>query len=153
MAHLKQNGTNHMPVGNEFGLIIDNEDITTSKRFSVPDPLTQEAVHSAPTGSVEDAVRAVESAEKAFEAWAESTPIERRTILNKAVEILTSRKDELIEAMVKETGAKSSWAAFNIKTGLGFVMEAAGIATQIKGELLQSNDKGMLMSKAHKEWN
>jgi acyl-CoA reductase-like NAD-dependent aldehyde dehydrogenase len=62
--------------------------------------------------------------------------------LNRAVEILESRKNELVNAMVSETGAKPSWAAFNIKTGIQFVMEGAGMATQVKGELLQSNDKG-----------
>ena len=47
---------------------------------------------------------------------------------NKAVEILQQRKDELVNAMVHETGAKPSWCAFNVKTGtcIEFVMEGAG---------------------------
>ncbi|KAL4738493.1 aldehyde dehydrogenase domain-containing protein [Aspergillus similis] len=52
--------------------------------------------------------------------------------------------------MVLETGAKPTWAAFNIKLGTEFVMEAAGMVTQIKGEMLPSNHKGT-MSLVYKE--
>lgn len=125
-----------------FGLVIDGDDINTSEEFHVLDPITKDVVHTAPSATEKQAIQAVESAEVAFETWRDSTPLERRTILNRAVEILESRKDELVNAMVSETGAKPSWAAFNIKTGIQFVMEGAGMATQVKGELLQSNDKG-----------
>jgi acyl-CoA reductase-like NAD-dependent aldehyde dehydrogenase len=108
----------------------------------VLDPITKDIVHTAPSATEKQAIQAVESAELAFETWRNSTPIERRIVLNRAVEILESRKNELVNAMVSETGAKPSWAAFNIKTGIQFVMEGAGMATQVKGELLQSNDKG-----------
>ena len=134
------NGTSHHK--SSFGLVVNGADISTTEDFHVFDPITKDIVHSAPAATEKQAIQAVESAETAFESWRESTPLERRTILNKAVEILESRKDELVNAMVNETGAKPSWAAFNIKTGIQFVMEGAGMATQVKGELLQSNDKG-----------
>ena len=127
-----------------FGVVIDNRDVNTSGEFQVLDPITKEAVHAAPNATEKEAVQAVESAENAFETWRDSTPIERRTILNRAAEILGRRKDELVNAMVRETGAKRSWAAFNITTGIQFVMEGAGMVTQIKGELIQSNDRGVL---------
>jgi acyl-CoA reductase-like NAD-dependent aldehyde dehydrogenase len=127
-----------------FGLVIDGADINTTEEFQVFDPITKHIVHPAPAATEKQAIQAVESAEAAFDTWRDSTPLARRTILNKAVEILESRKDELVNAMVSETGAKPSWAAFNIKTGIQFVMEGAGMATQVKGELLQSNDKGSL---------
>ncbi|KAH8889271.1 salicylaldehyde dehydrogenase [Thozetella sp. PMI_491] len=127
-----------------FGIVIDGQDITTPETFSVLDPVTRNIVHWAPSATESDAIRAVETADAAFETWREATPLERRNIMLKAVEILQGRKDELVKAMVAETGAKPSWAAFNIKTGIEFVQEAAGMATQIKGELLQSNDRGTL---------
>lgn len=127
-----------------FGLIIDGRDVPTSDTFDVYESTTGNPIHSAPAATVEQATAAVESAERAFDTWRDSTPIERRTILNKAVEILQQRKDELVDAMVRETGAKPSWCAFNVKTGIEFVMEGAGMVTQIKGDILPSNDKGML---------
>lgn len=125
-----------------FGLIIDNEDVFPSESFDVFSPIAQTVVHEAPAATKEQALKAVESAEAAFETWRDSTPLERRTILLRAAQILEESKAELVGSMRKETGAKPSWAAFNIKTGIQFVQEAAGIATQIKGELLQSNDHG-----------
>lgn len=116
----------------------------TKDVFEVFDPITQETVHVAPSATEQHAIQAVEDADLAFETWRDSTPIERRQIFLKAAEILQNRKDELIQAMVCETGAKPSWAAFNIKTGIQFVLEGAGMVTQVKGELLQSNDHGRL---------
>jgi acyl-CoA reductase-like NAD-dependent aldehyde dehydrogenase len=125
-----------------FGLIIGNVDVPTQDCFPVPDAISGSVVHTAPTATVEQSIEAVESAEKAFELWRDTTPIERRTILNRAAQIMQERKDELVQAMVRETGAKPAWAAFNFNTGLQFIMEGAGMTTQVKGELLPSNDKG-----------
>jgi acyl-CoA reductase-like NAD-dependent aldehyde dehydrogenase len=86
-----------------FGLVIDGADISTAEKFLVFDPISKDIVHSAPSATEKQAIQAVESAETAFETWRDSTPLERRTILNKAVEILESRKDELVNAMVSET--------------------------------------------------
>ena len=126
----------------KFGLIIDNKDVLTENSFTVHDSVSASVVHSAPAATVEQAVQAVDSAEKAFQSWRNTTPIQRRTILNKAAHILEERKDELVRAMVLETGAKPSWAAFNSKTGRQFIMEGAGMTTQVKGELIQSNEPG-----------
>jgi len=125
-----------------FGLTVDNIDTGTSTTFEVYDPLSGEVVHAAPAASVQDGIRAVESAERAFASWRHSTPLEKRTIFNKAALLLQERKTEFVNAMVKETPALASWAAFNISTAIQFVQEAAGIVTQIKGEILPSNDKG-----------
>jgi len=127
-----------------FALIIGNEDIATKETFDVLSPIKQIPVHQAPAATDADATRIIEEAEVAFDCWRDSTPLERRKICLKAAQLLEERKDELVAAMVKETGAKPSWAAFNIMTGVGFVYEAAGMTTQIKGEIMQSNDKGTL---------
>ncbi|KAL1897847.1 hypothetical protein Sste5346_003699 [Sporothrix stenoceras] len=128
-----------------FGLVINGENVdTAADTFPVLDPISQKVVHYAPAATEAHAQAAVAAAEAAFETWRETTPIERRNIMLKAVEVLQSRQEELVRSMVEETGAKPSWAAFNIRTGLGFVQEAAGMTTQIKGDLLQSNDRGTL---------
>ena len=127
-----------------FSLIVDNTDISTATTFDVHDPFSGDVVHAAPAASVQDGINAVESAERAFASWRHSTPLEKRTIFNKAAILLQDRKSEIVDAMVKETPALASWAAFNISTAIQFVQEAAGIVTQIKGEIVPSNDKGRL---------
>ncbi|CAH0033313.1 unnamed protein product [Clonostachys rhizophaga] len=135
---------NSPPTVSSFGLITGGKDVTVQETFEVYDPVTQKVVHLAPAATEEHAIQAVKDAELAFDTWRDSTPWERRQIFLKAAEILQGRKDELIEAMVRETGAKAVWATFNIQTAIQFVLEGAAIATQVKGEILQSNDKGML---------
>jgi hypothetical protein len=144
MSSGQHNGTNH--ASPHFGLVIDNIDKEAEHSFPVLDPITGSTVHLAPAATQQQAIEAVESAHNAFESWREATPIKRRQIFNKAVEILQARQDELVNAMVAETGAKRSWAAFNISTGIQFVMEGAAMVTQVKGELLQSNDEGSVCS-------
>ncbi|KAF5006310.1 hypothetical protein F66182_15845, partial [Fusarium sp. NRRL 66182] len=139
MASTQSNGSDNAIA--RFGLVINNDDKYTESSFPVLDPITGSAVHLAPAATQQQAIQAVENAQRAFESWRETTPIKRREILNKAVQILQFRQDELVNAMVAETGAKKSWAAFNINTGIQFVMEGAGMVTQVKGELLQSNDE------------
>lgn len=136
-----------------FGLIVDNTDITTSTTFDVYDPLSGEVVHSAPAADVQDGIRAVESAERAFASWRHSTPLEKRTVFNKAAILLQERKTEIVDAMVKETPALASWAAFNISTAIQFVQEAAGIVTQIKGEIVPSNDRGWYNEMDSRTWH
>jgi acyl-CoA reductase-like NAD-dependent aldehyde dehydrogenase len=136
-------------LGRPFSLIIDNQNVDPDEEFEVLDSITRNVVHYAPAATQVEAIKAVESAEIAFESWRESTPLEKRTIFNKAIEILKSRQDELVNSMVRETGAKPSWAAFNIKLAIQFVMEGAGMVTQVKGELLQSNNKGQYYDFVH----
>jgi hypothetical protein len=147
MAQSAQVSTRGDPDGVPFGLIINNEDVSSSTSFDVLDPITKLVTHQAPAATDQQALDAVTSAAKAFETWRETTPIERRNIFNRAVEILRERTDEITAAMVSETGAKPSWAAFNIKTAIEIVMEGAGMATQVKGEILQSNSKGQICAK------
>jgi len=132
------------PKTSRFGLVIDNQDVGTRDVFEVSDPISRSLVHFAPAAVEEQALRAVESAEAAFETWRDSTPLERRNVLAKAADILASRKDEIAQAMVAETGAKPGWAAFNIDTAIQFVTEGAGMATHVRGEVVQSNEKGSL---------
>ncbi|KAF4423764.1 Vanillin dehydrogenase [Fusarium acutatum] len=136
---IKMNPTNDEA---KFGLIIDGQRKFVPRSFPVLDPITQRKIHFAPAADVNDALEAVRAAEVAFEAWQDSTPLERRTIMLKAADIIRKRSSELVEAMVLETGAKQSWATFNIETCVQLIHEAAAMATQIKGELLQSNSKG-----------
>jgi acyl-CoA reductase-like NAD-dependent aldehyde dehydrogenase len=105
-------------------------------------PISGVSIHSSLAATVQHATTAVESASRAFDTWRNSTPLERRTIFTRAAQILEDRKDELVDAMVREMGAKPSWAAFNITLGIEFVMEAVGMATQVKGEVHRSNDPG-----------
>ncbi|KAF5240310.1 hypothetical protein FANTH_9570 [Fusarium anthophilum] len=137
---------NHTSDEAKFDLIINGQRRPVVRSFPVLDPVSQREIHLAPAADENDALAAVNAAEVAFETWRDSTPIERRTIMLKAADVMRKRSDELVEAMVLETGAKKSWASFNIETCIQLIHEAAAMATQIKGELQQSNSKGVSLA-------
>jgi vanillin dehydrogenase len=77
-------------------------------------------------------------------AWSNKGPGDRRAILWKAADLLFERKDAIIAAAVKETGATAAWAGFNVKLGADILREAASMTTQISGELIPSDSPGVL---------
>jgi acyl-CoA reductase-like NAD-dependent aldehyde dehydrogenase len=46
--------------------------------------------------------------------------------------------------MLAETGATRGWAMFNAGLAAGMIREAAGITTQIRGEVIPSDKPGCL---------
>nr|WP_163501775.1 aldehyde dehydrogenase [Halomonas socia] len=107
--------------------------------FARHNPLSTEAVTTAAAATVEDATRAVESAQAAFDSWSQSGPRERRTKLLKAADLVEARQAEFIERMVDETGATPGWAGFNVMVAAGMLREAAALTTQIQGDVIPSN--------------
>jgi len=130
----------------DSSLLIDNKDVAASNgaTFERRNPLTSEVATRAAAATVEDAIAAVESAAKAFPAWAKTGPNERRTLLLKAADVLESRTPEFTELMKEETGATAGWVKFNVGLAAGIMREAAGLTTQITGETIPSDKPGCL---------
>ena len=55
-----------------------------------------------------------------------------------------SKTPRFIEAMAAETGATAMWAGFNCMLAAGMIREAAGLTTQISGELIPSDVPGSM---------
>jgi succinate-semialdehyde dehydrogenase/glutarate-semialdehyde dehydrogenase len=73
-------------------------------RFDVQDPATGEVITSVADGTVEDAMAAVEAADRAAESWAATAPRERAEILREAFELMTERSEELARLISLENG-------------------------------------------------
>jgi succinate-semialdehyde dehydrogenase/glutarate-semialdehyde dehydrogenase len=73
-------------------------------RFDVLDPATGEVIASLADGTVDDALAAVDAAEKASESWAATAPRQRAEILRKAFELMTERAEELALLISLENG-------------------------------------------------
>jgi acyl-CoA reductase-like NAD-dependent aldehyde dehydrogenase len=125
-------------------LIIDNEDVTGERGwFDRQSPLDGQVVSRGAAASAEDAVRAVESCAAALPAWSGMGPAARRDILLAAASLLDKRSADFRTLMISETGASGSWAAFNARLAAGMLREAAGLTTQVKGEIIPGNKPGM----------
>ncbi|GLI77433.1 hypothetical protein PoHVEF18_005723 [Penicillium ochrochloron] len=118
---------------NVIPLIINNESVVTDIKFEVHAPATGELSSYCAGASVDDAVRAVDSAKAAFPAWSKTKAYDRRDILLKAAEIMISRKEELIAYQREETGAGRPFSEHTFNMGVNFIKDFAARISTIEG--------------------
>lgn len=80
-------------------------DSTSRKVVEVENPATEEIVRTVPAGTREDVLRAVASAETAFESWQFSGVAERKDLLQRISAGIALRSDELANAISVEVGS------------------------------------------------
>lgn len=112
--------------------------------FQRLNPLDYSVASECPAITAKEAARAVDAAASAFVTWSKTGPAARRDLLLKAADALHHKADQLIECMARETGAALPWAGFNVHLAVGMLKEAAGITTQIDGEVIPSDVLGSL---------
>jgi acyl-CoA reductase-like NAD-dependent aldehyde dehydrogenase len=129
-----------------LGLTIDGEERAASdgRVFERYNPVTGDVATRAAAVNVDDAIAAVDAAAAAFPAWSQTSPGERRAILTAAADRLQAMSDDIVAAMAAEIGATAGWALFNVGLAADMLREAAGLTTQIKGEIIPSNRPGSL---------
>ncbi|MFO7277822.1 MAG: aldehyde dehydrogenase [Pseudomonadota bacterium] len=129
----------------EVQLLIGDRDTPAKKSatFERRNPVTGEVVSRAAAASVEDAIAAVEAAEKAFPAWSALGPNARRAKLLKAADLLESRAAQFATLVTAETGATIGWGHFNVHFAATLLREAAAMTTQIMGEVIPSDVPGL----------
>jgi acyl-CoA reductase-like NAD-dependent aldehyde dehydrogenase len=76
----------------------------SSQTFSVHDSTTEAVIATVPQGSAAEAEQAVKAARAAFDAWSQ-TPLEARcALIDKVVEGLKARAEEMAQAIAQEVG-------------------------------------------------
>jgi benzaldehyde dehydrogenase (NAD) len=128
----------------DMALMIGGEDRAASRTFERRNPVTGEVATRAAAASADDAVAAVDAALAAFPAWSALGPNARRAALMKAADALDARAAAFVDAMMGEIGATEGWARFNLMLAVSMVREAAGLTTQISGEVIPSDKPGCI---------
>jgi vanillin dehydrogenase len=108
------------------------------------DPVTGAVASEAAAASEADAAKVVEAAARAFPAWSQTGPSERRALLLKAADLLEARAGEFTQPMIEEIGATAPWAGFNVHFAASMLREAAGLTTQILGEIIPADKPGVI---------
>ena len=90
------------------------------------DPVTGAVASEAAAASEADVAKVVEAAARAFPAWSQTGPSERRALLLKAADLLEARAGEFTKPMIEEIGATAPWAGFNVHFAASMLREAAG---------------------------
>lgn len=123
-------------------LWIDGKEVTTSTTFDVYSPSTGGKLWTSSSASTKEAVLAAEAAQRAFKSWRKTKPADIQAILLKAADIMESRREELADYMIQETGALSSFSNFNITTTIDNFRDVAGRAANIQGVIPQTKTPG-----------
>lgn len=76
-------------------------------RFDVEGPATADVIGSVASATADDATAAVAAAHGAAAEWAATPPRHRSEVLRRAYEAMISRRDEIAEVIVRESG--KSW--------------------------------------------
>jgi len=119
-------------------------DATSGQSFEDKNPYTGGIFAHVAAGQLVDVQRAIDSANKAFPAWAATLPAERRRIFLKAADVLESRREQIVQWLIQETGSTFGMAMFQSFYTPGILREAASLVSQPKGEILASDTPGAL---------
>jgi aldehyde dehydrogenase (NAD+) len=108
-------------------LYIDGQWVAPSSDATVPviNPATEAVIGSIALGTAGDVDRAVAAARKAFATFSITPVEERRALLQRIVDLMESRFDDLAHAMTSEMGsATSSCRASQVPAGIAHVRAA-----------------------------
>lgn len=131
---------------NNVQLLIDGKSCPAidNTTFDHIGPTTGDVVTKASAGKVDDANKAIEAAAKAFPIWSALPPSEKRIRLLKAADLLASRAKEFVDIGMAEMGSSSAWYGFNVQVAANMLRDAAGMITQIQGDIIPSDVEGRM---------
>ncbi|MEH6640819.1 CoA-acylating methylmalonate-semialdehyde dehydrogenase [Vreelandella glaciei] len=115
----------------------------SSNSQDVFNPATGRVTGRVSLASSQDVNTAVEAAQAAFPAWADTPPIRRARVMFKFLELLNVHKDELAEAITKEHGKVFTDAQGEVARGIDIVEFACGIPQLLKGDYTEQVSTGI----------
>lgn len=101
------------------------------------DPATNNLVTRVPQATDEELKASVDSAEKAFKSWKQTSLLHRQQIMFKYVALIRENWDRLAASITLEQGKTLADARGDVLRGLQVAETACGITTQMTGEVLE----------------
>ncbi|MGH8942435.1 MAG: aldehyde dehydrogenase family protein [Acidimicrobiia bacterium] len=114
-------------------------DSSSGKTFEDHNPYTGDVYANIPAGNAEDARSAIDAAKAAFPEWAATPPAAKRQIFLKAADVMESRQDDLVQAMMEEVGGTIGISMFQMGFVPGLFRMAASAAYDVKGEIIPAD--------------
>jgi 1-pyrroline dehydrogenase len=100
----------------------------------VIDPSTEELLAEVPVASAQTVDRAVQAAERAFDAWADTTPAERDDLLNALADALAADADAFAELEARNAGKPLEAARSEVDACVAELRYFGGAARTIEGK-------------------
>lgn len=101
-------------------------------------PFTDETITTIQGASAQDVDRAYKAAERAQKKWANKSPSQRVEVLNRAVDVMHERKDEIVDWLIKESGSTRIKANIEWESAVGIIQESASFPMRMDGEIKPS---------------
>ncbi|KAF2707803.1 Methylmalonate-semialdehyde dehydrogenase [Pleomassaria siparia CBS 279.74] len=118
---------------------LDNAFVTSKATtwLDLHDPATNNLVTRVPQSTEAELLASVDSAEKAFKGWRETSLLHRQQIMFKYVALIRENWDRLAASITLEQGKTLADAKGDVLRGLQVAETACGITTQMTGEVLE----------------
>ncbi len=131
-------------VRREFGLFVDGawEAAPGGRTFPDVDPSTGWVFARVAAADADVCRRAIEAASGAQREWGEVAPADRAAVILRAAEVWERRQEELLRALIVETGSVWKKARFEVSYCVDLLRHAASLAYQVGGQVIASNVPG-----------
>lgn len=106
-------------------------------------PATGKQARTLRLAALPDVQAAIASAKQAFPKWSDTPPIRRARVMNKFLQLLNLRKDELAAIITSEHGKIYSDAKGEVARGIDIVEFACGVPQLLKGDYTDQVSTGM----------
>jgi len=135
---ISQERENELLTSIRTGLLIGGEwrDASGGGVFDVEDPSTGKVIASAADATSEDAMAALDAADKAQDSWARTGPRQRAEILRRGFELVTARAEDFALLMTLEMGKPLAEARGEVAYGAEFLRWFAEEAVRDYGRYL-----------------
>lgn len=110
----------------------------SGETFTASSPATGEAIGEVPQGDRADAVRAIEAANRAADAWAALSPFDRAAALNRVAEAVESRREALAHTLTLDQGKPISESRGEVEELVQYWHNAAEDGKRLEGRLANS---------------
>ena len=129
----------------EGQMLIDGElvESVSGERFDSINPVNEELIGSVPRANADDVERAYQAARRAQAEWAETDMGHRIKIMNEFARDLGSRKEEIAELEVRDTGNTIGPMRQDVVTAADRIRLYAGLGYELKGETIPATASGM----------
>jgi len=122
----------------DLQLFINGEWRKTARDLPVLNPATEEEIGRLPHAEKSDLDDALDAADKGFNNWRRTAPVDRANVLYRAAAIMRERQEEIATAITAEHGKPLSQARLEVIRGCEFFEWDAGEATRTYGRVIPS---------------
>jgi malonate-semialdehyde dehydrogenase (acetylating)/methylmalonate-semialdehyde dehydrogenase len=116
---------------------------SSEERLEVRNPASDELIAHVPLSTEEEAARAVEAAQGAFEEWRETTPYARARYMFRLKNLMEEHFEELARGIVREHGKIIDEARGEVRRAIENVEVAAGVPSLMMGYNMEDVSHGI----------